>query len=300
MFLCHLGYKGDCMEFRQLECFAKTAELGSFTKAASVLHISQPALSKNIHLLEEKLGVQLFDRHGKKVTLNETGQLVLMHAQAIMNHCGEIVSVCKKAKGQEDETVTLQITAGSEFLPELLAGFSQRYPRVDIVSLQSHNDENNNADVSVSASVFHQDRPYHRSVFQEPLALAVPQNHPLFQQERAFFSDIQKYPLISLRAGNDMRTIEDFYFGRAGIIPHRAIECDTPSTLRALLKKGIGMAFVPTITWRSILDSELRLIPMQEMQCFRYINVALLHPENCSLSARAFYDYILEYYSGIG
>ena len=72
------------MELHQLECFVRTAELGSFTKAAERLHISQPALSKNISLLENSLDVKLFDRNGKRFTLSATGKQVLELAKSIL------------------------------------------------------------------------------------------------------------------------------------------------------------------------------------------------------------------------
>lgn len=299
MFLYEISYKGDVMELRQLECFVKTAELGSFTKASLQLHISQPALSKNISLLEERLGVKLFDRQGKKVRLNETGRRVLAHAQEILKGCDAITAICQAAKQQETHAVTLQMTAGSEYLPEILSGFQQLHPEVAILSLQNHSLGPDAGDILVSASVHGSNAHGSCAVLEESLALAVPPGHPLFAQKQVTFGEIAQHPIISLRTGTDMRAIEDHYFQRAGITPQRMVECDTPATLRALIKSGFGIAFVPTVTWRSILDSRLRLLPVQGSVCTRYITVSFTHPERVSSTARALFDFIVAYFQNV-
>lgn len=287
------------MEIRQLECFTKTAELGSFTRAAAELHISQPALSRSIHLLEEGLDTQLFDRQGKKVTLNPTGREVLEHTREILRHCHEIKALCRENKRKEENTVTLRMLAASEELPEILTEFHQSFPEVSIISLQSKNDGQEAADICVYASVERKKARYDRTVMEERIALAAPPGHPLYSEKAVSLEEVAGCPIISLRSGNDMRDIEDCYFQRRGLTPQREIECDTPATLRALLKKGVGIALVPTRTWESITRSQLRLVPLKERECVRYINCALTDPGSASVSTLALYEHILEHFGNV-
>jgi DNA-binding transcriptional LysR family regulator len=289
------------MELRQLECFAKTAELGSFTKAAQLLHISQPALSKSIALLEDSLGVKLFDRHGKKVTLNATGLSVLEFAQEILDRCNKIYSVCQTAKNEDQSTLALRMMAGSEFLPVILAGFKKLHPEITIISRQNAGSmEQEDADILIYASKKEHRYSTDRSVLCESLALAVPEGHPLYNAETVSFSKIAEYPMVSLRAGNDMRILEEYYFELAGVTPRREVECDVPATLRALIKSGFGISLVPTVTWNITEDSSIRLLSIRDFNCVRYINVTLPHPEKTNPSVEAFYRYLEEFFQGIG
>lgn len=281
------------MELRQLECFARTAELGSFTKAAQLLHISQPALSNNIALLERSLGVRLFDRHGKKVTLNATGLSVLEHSQEILDHCDQIYSLCQLAKQESQSVISIRMMAASEYLTEILSGFKQQHPEITVRSYQNAGSmEQEDVDILVYASIKAHHYTTNLSVLCESLALAVPPDHVLYERDSVSFSQIAEFPLVSLRRGNDMRTLEDHYFELAGITPRREVECDVPATLRALIKSGFGIALVPTITWNITRDSSLRLIPIQDYRCVRYINIHLPHPERTNQSVNLFFQYL--------
>lgn len=288
------------MELRQLECFAKTAELGSFTKAAQLLHTSQPALSKSIALLEDNLGVKLFDRHGKKVTLNATGLSVLEHAQEILDQCNRIYSVCQNAKSENQSTIAVRMMAASEFLPRILSGFKQLHPEITIISRQNAGTmEQEDVDILVYSSRKEHRYSTDRSVLCESLALAVPEGHPLYTAKTVSFDEIAEYPLVSLRVGNDMRIMEEYYFELAGVSPRREVECDIPATLRALIKNGFGIALVPTVTWNIAVDSAIRLLPIRNFNCVRYINVNLPHPKKTNPSVEAFYRYLQGFFKEI-
>lgn len=285
------------MELRQLECFARTAELGSFTKAAQLLHISQSALSKSIALLEGNLGVKLFDRHGKKTTLNATGLSVLEQAQEILDGCSRIYSICQIAKKEEKNTLALRMMAGSEFLPMILAGFKELHPEITIISRQNAGTmEQEDVDVLIYSSKKQHRYSTDRSVLCESLALAVPEEHPLYNAETVSFEEIAEYPVVSLRVGNDMRILEEYYFELAGISPRREVECDVPATLRALIKSGFGISLVPTFTWNITESSSIRLVPIRDFNCVRYINVALPHPEKTNPSVELFYHYLEKFF----
>ena len=72
------------MDFSQLEAFRVIAETGSLTKAAEQLHVTQPAMSAALKKLETELGVELFDRSPNRISLNKTGEIALIHVQALL------------------------------------------------------------------------------------------------------------------------------------------------------------------------------------------------------------------------
>jgi DNA-binding transcriptional LysR family regulator len=81
------------MRLTQLETLVHVAELGSLLRAAERLHIAQPALSRQMRLLEKELGIVIFDRHGRGMLLTESGQEVLRHAYRVLSELEEIRSV---------------------------------------------------------------------------------------------------------------------------------------------------------------------------------------------------------------
>lgn len=284
------------MELRQLECFVRTAELGSFTKAAALLHISQPALSKSIRQLEEQLGVQLFDRNGKKVSLNKTGADVLAHGQVILRECQAVAALCGAVRESDRNSITLRMTAASEHLPGLLSGFRQIQPDISIVSLQAADEmDRDEADILVYASRQAKASALDQTVLREPLALAVPKGHPLYQEEEVALSVLKEHGLLSLRPGNDMRMLEDYYFGLAGVSPHREVECDTPSTLRALVRDGFGIALVPTVSWQAVHSPGIKLIPIAGIDCVRYINISVPQMKRFNQNTATLYRFMEEH-----
>jgi DNA-binding transcriptional LysR family regulator len=121
------------MEIRQLRSFRTVANLLSFNKAAGQLHYAQSSISVQIQTLEEELGVQLFDRLGKRVQLTETGTLLLQYANKILDLADEANSaVTEESEPVGSLTVRIPETFGVHRLPPVLKAFHTRYPKVQL------------------------------------------------------------------------------------------------------------------------------------------------------------------------
>src|SRR5271167_1657452 len=122
------------IDLDRLLVFHAVAQAGSFTRAADVLHLTQPGISKHIKQLEEYLGVALFDRLGRRVALTQPGEILLQATE-------EIVALAATAE-QRIRDLTglhggrLRLGAGSPIglylLPRILAAYRKRYPAVDV------------------------------------------------------------------------------------------------------------------------------------------------------------------------
>lgn len=285
------------MELHQIECFVRTAELGSFTKAAGLLHISQPALSKNISLLEGSLGVKLFDRQGKRFSLSPIGSQVLEHAQRILDHREQIELLCQ-AEQPSQHPVTIRMMCASELFSDIMAGFRALHPDVQVTLLPNvKTTQQEESDVLVFSSRQRHDYRTDQSVLCEELRMLVPPGHPLYDHERLSMDEIVKYPILSLRPQTDLRSTEDYYYELAGISPHRDVECDNPAILRTLLQMGFGMAMVPVRTWDVTAGTENKLLPIQDFRCIRYINVHLPSPKQADRNVQALFDYFVQFFS---
>ena len=125
------------MDLRRLEIFAKVAELGSFSRAAEALFLTQPTVSEHIRSLEEELGVQLLDRLGRGTTPTRAGQLLLGYAQRMLALGREARQAMDRFQGRVlGELVVGGSTIPGEYvLPELVGRFKRKYPEISICLL---------------------------------------------------------------------------------------------------------------------------------------------------------------------
>ena len=284
------------MDLRVIEYFLAVAEEGNISHAAELLHISQPALSKNIALLEADLDVKLFDRRGKRFSLSPMGARVLEHARSILDHGQQIRLLSQEGKEQK-EAITVRMMCGSGLFSRILAEFRAVHPEIPVHLLQRRGEmDQKDADILVFSGL--REHPYHtdRSVLREEILLLVPPEHPLSRRSEVFLRDMGEYSFMSLREGNDMRKLEDHFFELAGIHPGREIECDTPATLRALLQKGFGIGLVPRKTWDVVSGTGNKLLPIRDVDCYRYINVRLPHPEQAGDRVQILFDFLVQFF----
>ena len=121
-------------EISQLRTILHVAELGSLSKAADRLRIAQPALSRQVRMLEEELGIRLFDRHGRGMVVTEAGQEVLRHAQRIMGEMAEIRSSVADADAPLRGHVSIGMppTVSDIVSVPLVTAFRARHPEATI------------------------------------------------------------------------------------------------------------------------------------------------------------------------
>ena len=120
------------MEFRQLRYFVAVAQELHFGKAAERLQITQPALSKQIRVLETELGIELFIRTKRSVKLTKVGEVFLVQAQQLLQQAAKAVKLAKRTALGEVGRLTIAFTATATYtvLPELIQRFRAHYPQV--------------------------------------------------------------------------------------------------------------------------------------------------------------------------
>lgn len=122
------------MESKPLKHFVAVAEHQHFTKAAKALHIAQPALSVSIKKLEQSLGVELFRREERQVSLTDEGHILYEHAKRVLQQLEDAQLAIDELKGLEKGEVRLGAPSmmGSYFFPEVLMAFKSRYPHLKL------------------------------------------------------------------------------------------------------------------------------------------------------------------------
>jgi LysR family cys regulon transcriptional activator len=248
------------MKLRALECFCKIAETGfSFSEAARSLNATQPALTRQIKLLEDELGFPLLLRRGKKAFgLTEGGRIVFERAQAILNETRQLGSL--KQRLESDDTgrlviATTQFHARYTLLPAIIK-FRPQYPGVSL-SILSRDPATaarlvlvGDADFALCPDVPDKsDQLEITPCFDIPRLIIVPRKHPLIKEKRLTLQKLATYPFIvydaPLSGGREVMRV----FETEGLKPDIALNAMDADVIKAYVAAGIGISVLQAIAY---------------------------------------------------
>jgi len=252
------------MVFKNYEYFLAIAEEGSVSKAAEKLYISQPSLSKYLKRLEEKVGVELFNRDSHMLQLTEEGKLYWNYVKEIIQKEKQLIQDFSDVRNLESGTVSIGITVwrSSIILPVVLPVFKKRYPKIEVKVYEGSHQymasllENGKVDFSI----FHLPNNYHNVTFEhllfEKILFCVDEEHPLLREldypkteigtmTNEDFMRFDKELFILLQPGQNIRDISQNYLNKLGIRPNVVLETSNIVTAINVAKTGLGITFVP-------------------------------------------------------
>lgn len=241
------------MDLRQLEMFQAIVEAGSFTKAGRRLHVSQSAISRQISLLEEELGVQVLMRSNKRVFLTEAGETLLKHCRRVFRDIEEA-----RLEVSRNETIsggTLRVGGGMSvctyLLPQILKEYHSRYPNIRLTVTTGPSEptlqkiRNNEIDVGVlTLPVQSQDLEV-ESVIHEEMVVVMSPNHPLSRHRTLKAKDLDNTPLILFEQGSNTRKMIDRYFDEQNIRQNIVMEMENVEIIKPLVDIGLGLTIIP-------------------------------------------------------
>ncbi|WP_316525959.1 LysR family transcriptional regulator [Kitasatospora brasiliensis] len=273
------------MELRQLQYFVTVAQQGSFTRAAQLLHLTQPGVSSQIRQLERELGHRLLDRSGRAVRLTPVGEAVLPHARAALAAAAEARRTAQEFDGLRRGHVRLGMVSGAALTPPsepgafpglatTLAAFRQEHPGIDfsliedtstrmLAALREGELDLAVVGLPVPASGREDDDGWStltglrlHTVLEVPLVAARAEHHPPAGsdggpdvpdpgQDPLPVAALARHPLLSTPRGTGMRTALERALTEAGIDPAVGVEAAAPSQLAELAAHGLGVAVLP-------------------------------------------------------
>jgi len=245
------------MNLTQLKCFAVVANQESITKAAEILYISQPAVSKTIKQLEDELQVQLFDRTGRTLKLNRAGRLFFSYVNDSLKELDRGINAVEGGVDNSEQPISILLEVASPFIPSIVTNIKDKFPNVRL-SLAQH---------TVREADFKQ---FDFIVTSHPLKDLT--NIPVLKEEifvgwnsqfgytKKFINpkEIKNEKFVGLTKNNPLRNTIDRYFNERGISLNYMYETDDPATIRGLIEAGIGLSFIPSVTWQTI-DEQVQL-----------------------------------------
>ncbi|WP_021592009.1 LysR family transcriptional regulator [Actinomadura welshii] len=243
------------MELRQLEYLVTILNEGSFTKAASRLHIAQSAVSHHVSKLERDMGVQLLRRERPKILPTPAGELFAARAVKILAEVAAARDELSSLRGHTVGEVTFGSTlpTASLDLPGILAGFRRRYPGVRVRLREGTRQElvsmvqQDTIDLAV-VSIDPLQLPHGTTgvvVDHDHLVLAGPPGHPFEHYDTAPAHALDGMDLISFRKGAGLRDAADTVLREAGVVPNIVIESNEVSVLLGLIAHGLGLGIIP-------------------------------------------------------
>jgi DNA-binding transcriptional LysR family regulator len=239
------------LEIRELHNFVAVAERLSISKAAAVVNLSQPALSRQIQALERKLGIALFERVGKRLLLTAEGDDLLKQAALLLD---QVQMLINRAYGlQQGHVGLLRVGASPQTIAWLFSSvmkeFNALHPNVELIFSEGHNDalidmvENGVIHVGVASPA-----PNHslisRELFQAKLLALLPPDDPRSKDKCLTIEQIAGDRLIVLCRGFLTRHMFDNACAEAGVRPHILLESSSTHTVVSLAEAGHGIAII--------------------------------------------------------
>jgi DNA-binding transcriptional LysR family regulator len=242
------------MDIRSLACFVAVAEDLHFRRAAERLHITQPALSQRIRVLEQEVGAELLERDRRHVALTPAGVAFLEPARAAVAHANSARQQALRAVRGEVGRLRLGFTVIAFYgvLPEAVRVFRNRYPdvTVELVEMNSPALETSLMSGEIDLGVLHPPLGTTRltvhALADQKLVLALPSAHCLAEKATIALAELEREPfIVAPRAvGPSIYDRVIALFRAHGISPHVVQEATPMTTLTGLVAAGAGMGFV--------------------------------------------------------
>ena len=257
------------MDLKQIEYFVRVAEIGSITKAAVLLHVAQPALSRQIAQLETELKVQLLTRNGRGVVPTSAGKKMLVHGRGILRQvelAREEVSA-KQANNEGLIVIGVPASVAATLTVPMIEAFRTEMPNVEVSVLQGRSSSLLEWLVSgrIDMALLY-DPPYSPLVKSTPLLtekLALIQGPNKADVSSVELASIPEYPLIIPSRPNTMRLLIETQLVRFGLKPVIAFEVDNVANILELVAKGYGSAILsPRAATSAPAEFQLNIHPI--------------------------------------
>lgn len=273
-------------------------------RAAESLHLTPPAVSMQIKEVERQVGLALFDREGRQVSLSTAGEYFLVHAKRLLAGLKDADNAMARFKRLEHGLLTIGIVSTAEyFVPQLLALFHQEHRGIEVRLRVAHNRdqlvglmENGEVDLSVMGRPPKDIATRAESFAAHPLVFVGAPGHPLVALGRVPLSALQGYPFISRELGSGTRAAMASLFAGQNVAPSITMEMSSNETIKQAVMAGMGLAFLSLHTiGLEVRSGLLSVLDVEETPVMRTWNIVRLQSKLMSPAAEAFRYFIIEH-----
>lgn len=287
---------------RQLAVFEAVARLGSFTRAAEALHLTQPTISIQIKELTEAVGLPLLEQQGRKLKLTEAGEDLLHTAREVFDVWGDFETRTAERKGLKRGRLRLSaVTTAEYFLPALLGAFSQRYPEIDITLSVENRDrvverlEKSEDDLAVMMMP-----PDHLTVIAEPflenpLVIIAPRKHALVGKKKLALQTLAHYPFLLREQGSGTRRAAQAFFSEQGVELNVRMSLGSNEAIKHAVAADLGLSLLSRHTLRdNPVQEGIEILDVRGFPLKRYWYFVHRHDRELSAVAQAFLHHVMQ------
>ncbi len=285
---------------RQLEVFESIARLGSFTRAAEELFLTQPTVSMQIKKLTDEVGLPLFDQIGKKIYLTEAGRKLYQTCHSVFEHFEHFEMAVADMKGLKAGKLKLAVvTTAKYFAPRLLGMFCKQYPGID-VSLKVTNREhalerliNNQDDLYILGQPPKEIDTVSEAFLDNPLVVLAPVDHPLVNKKKISLKRIAEEPFLLREQGSGTRIATERIFSKHELKLNIRMELGSNEAIKQAVISGLGLSILSRHTLA--LDTPFGQLAVLDVVGFpieRHWHYAYLSDKKLSVVAEAFLGYL--------
>lgn len=293
------------MELRQLHYFIKVAQKQHVTQASEELHVAQSAVSRQIHQLEQELGVSLFVQKGRNLQLTPVGKLFLDRVENIFTDLERAVREVREFLDPELGEVRIGFphSMGISLLPTVVAQFRKAHPGVKFRLRQGTYSSllrdviSGEIDLSfVSPFPESHDLVTGELLLTEELYAVVPVNHPLAEREEIRLDELSGDPFVMFSDAYSLRSIVLDGCRAAGFVPQIGFEGEETDTIRGLVAAGLGVGLLPEMALTEISPLEPAKIRISEPKVTRTIGLVRRKDEKLTPVAELFRSFLIDYF----
>ena len=286
---------------RQLAIFQAVAEQLSFTRAAEVLHLSQPAVSMQIRQLEENVGLPLFEQLGRKVYLTEAGEELNDYSKAISRQLQEAEEVLNALKGITAGRLRVAVASTANvFAARMLAAFARQHPGVS-VSLDATNRERllrqldaNEADLVIMGRPPEGLDVEADAFMDNPLVVIAAPDHPLVGEECVSMERLAQETFVVRERGSGTRTAMESFFSKHQVTLKTGMELGGNESLKQVVAAGLGLAMVSAHTIDLELEAgQLAVLDVEDLPLMRHWYIVQRRGKRLAPIAKAFRQFVL-------
>lgn len=286
--------------FRQLEVFEAIARLGSFTRAAEELYLTQPTVSMQIKKLADAVGLPLFEQIGKQVHLTDAGRELLATCREVFDRLSRFEMTVADMKGLKRGHLKLAVvTTAKYFAPRLLGPFCQQYPGIEVALKVSNRERvlerlaDNQDDLYILGQPPEEIDAVAEPFLENPLVVLAPANHALAGKKKISLARLAEEPFLTREAGSGTRKAVERLFAEHGLKLKVRMELGSNEAIKQAIVGGLGISVLSRHTLA--LDAPMGQLAVLDVKGFPILrHWYAIYPAGKQLSvvARTFLDFL--------
>lgn len=250
------------MELYQLRCFYEAAISEKITEAADKLNVSQPALSIAIKKLEEELGVQLFFRNGRRISLSSDGKAIIPYVNKILSYVREISRMCNDSESTLNSLI-IRVKDAMPLVIEAASSFHQNNPSIRLQLISNDEESDAAADIIIDSTPSIPNNTDTTVLLEDFLIAVLPRiTYPIVEAPLSvdFFYDNE---FIGMSNNYSLTENIKYFCNKTGMTLNASIICTNTSSMRNLIANGTGISIVPSRSWLFQNIPALTLVPFE-------------------------------------